>query len=291
MLRKIYSKRFSNIRFLMPFYDGTDSDVIPVYESSHQFQGYLIQAYEKLKDIPCSHYLFVADDLIINPDFDELNFLCRTNMHSKKFLSPGLSSLNSPNRFKWYWTAGSSKPFYNGSTSYKNSLYTYDEAMSKFNDFFGVKYKEVYGDDFFGSPDQPGFNLLGRWKDPESFYKVLNSFIATNNNSRKIPYPMAGGYSDIFCIDKESLFAFSKLCGIFSAMNMFVEIAIPTAAVLTFKRAEVAFFPKDSRLVFWGNDRVAFENKYDKDFSRLYNEWDKKICFVHPVKLSQWKMI
>ena len=70
LLRKIYGERFSEIRFLMPFYDGADADVIPVYESSWQFQGYLIQAYEKLKDIPCTHYLFIGDDLIINPTFD-----------------------------------------------------------------------------------------------------------------------------------------------------------------------------------------------------------------------------
>jgi len=291
LLRKIYGKRFFNIRFLMPFYDGSENDVIPVYESSYQFQGYLIQAYEKLKDIPCSHYLFIADDLIINPDFDEVNFLSRTNIHSKKFLSSGFSPLNIPNRFRWYWIADSSKPFYSVSTSYKNFLYTYDEAIAKFNDFFGVKYKEVYGDEFFGSPNQPGSNLLGRWNNAEEFSNIINRFLSANKNSRKIPYPMAVGSADIFCIKKESLFEFSRLCGIFSAMNMFVEIAIPTAAVLTFKKDEVAFFPKGSGRMFWNNDRVAFENKYDKDFMRLYNEWDKKIYFVHPVKLSTWKMI
>lgn len=74
LLRQIYGKRFSNIRFLVPFYDGADSDVIPIYESSYQFQGYFIQAYEKLNNLQCSHYLFIGDDLIIHPQFDEYNF-------------------------------------------------------------------------------------------------------------------------------------------------------------------------------------------------------------------------
>ncbi|MBQ4494506.1 MAG: hypothetical protein II968_01940 [Selenomonadaceae bacterium] len=87
LLRKIYGKRFSEIRFLMPFYDGSDADVIPVYESSYQFQGFLIQAYEKLKNIPCTHYLFVADDLILHPDLNETNFATQTNIQNKKFLS------------------------------------------------------------------------------------------------------------------------------------------------------------------------------------------------------------
>ena len=292
LLRKIYGERFSNIRFLMPFYDGTDADVIPVYESSHQFQGYFIQAYEKLKDIPCSHYLFIGDDLIIHPYFNEINFTTQLNLHDKKFLGLPFTPLNSPNKFRWYWTAGSSKPFYNDSTSWKDSLYSYDEAIAKFNEFFGVKYKEVYEADFFGNPNEPGSTVLGSWRKPEGFLNVVNYFVMTNRNSLKIPYPMAGDgvCSDIFCIAKESLFEFSRLCGIFSAMNLFVEIATPTATVLTFKREEVLFFPKDFGLILWGNDRTAFENIYNNDFARLYNEWREDLLFIHPVKLSRWKV-
>ena len=73
-------------------------------------------------------------------------------------------------------------------------------------------------------------------------------------------------------------------------MNMFAEIAIPTAAVLTFARNEVEFFPPNSRKVFWGNDRIAFEEKYNRDFDRLYENWDSSVAYVHPVKLSKWAM-
>ena len=295
LLRKIYGERFSEIRFLMPFYDGADADVIPVYESSWQFQGYLIQAYEKLKDIPCSHYLFIADDLIINPTFDEKNFVEQSTMHDNKFICIRFTPLNSPNKFKWWWTESfSSKPFFDRSTTWQGSLYTYDEAMAKFNDFFGAKYKEVYDEAFFGDPNVPGRNLLHTWKNAEEFSRVVEEFKKSNGNTLHVPYPMAsqGGVGDVFCIEKESLFEFSRLCGIFSAMNMFVEIAIPTAAVLTFKRSDVAFFPGGVlRFYFRTVDLKAFEEKYDMDFGRLYNEWDKKLFFVHPVKLSRWKNI
>lgn len=292
LLRKIYGERFSEIRFLMPFYDGADADVIPVYESSWQFQGYLIQAYEKLKDISCTHYLFIGDDLIINPTFDEKNFVELSTMHDKKFLSCGFWLMNCPNNFKWWWPSDSSKPFYQHHTSYRDFICSYDEAMTKFNDFFGEKYKETYDEEFFGDPNVPGRNLLYIWNNAEEFHHAVNEFKKSNGNSFKIPYPMACGYSDIFCIDKESLFEFSRLCGIFSAMNMFVEIAIPTAAVLTFKRNDVAFFSKEVIQAIWGgNNRKAFAEKYNADFSRLYSEWDEKIFFVHPVKLSGWKNI
>ena len=303
LLRKIYGSRFSNIRFLMPFYDGADSDVIPVYESSYQFQGYLIQAYEKLKDIPCSHYLFISDDLIINPAFDETNFVNRAKMYDKKFWITNFAPLNSPNMFRWTRVATSSTPFYNVATQWKDSIYTYDEAMAKFNEFFGAKYKEFYDEEFFGDPNKPGSNSIGGWNNSEVFFNVVNYFIMTNGNSLHIPYPMARGYSDIFCIAKGSLFEFSRLCGIFSAMNMFVEIAIPTAAVLTYKKGDVKLLKNEahpryikvlsleSGLILWGNDRDVFESKYDRDFSKLVKVWGEELLCIHPIKLSGWKNI
>ena len=292
LLRKIYGERFSDIRFLMPFYDGADDDVIPVYESSYQFQGYFIQAYDKLKDISCTHYLFIGDDMIIRSDLDETNFVGRTNMHGKKLLGKKFSPLNSPNRFKWFWTAGTSRSFYNAAVSWKESLYSYDEALTRFNDFFGAKYKEVYDEAFFGNPDEPGSTILGDWKNAKGFLNILNYFIATNGNTLHIPYPMASGAccGDIFCIDKGNLFEFSRLCGIFSGMNLFVEIAIPTSVVLTFKRDEVVFLSEESMLILWAG-RDDFENKYDRDFGKLLDEWDEKLLCIHPVKLSRWKNV
>lgn len=37
-VKQIYAKRFSYIYHVMPFYDGNDLDVIPVFESSYCFQ-------------------------------------------------------------------------------------------------------------------------------------------------------------------------------------------------------------------------------------------------------------
>lgn len=303
LLRKIYGKRFSYIRFLMPFYDGADDDVIPVYESSFQFQGYLIQAYDKLKDIPCSHYLFIGDDLIINPAFDETNFVGRIKMYDKKFLITNFTPLNSPNMFRWSQVATSSKPFFDRSTEWKDSLYTYDEAMSKFEDFFGMEYKEIYDEAFFGDPNKPGKNSLCKWTDAESFANGVKKFEKSNGGSFKIPYPMARSYSDIFCIDKGSLFEFARLCGVLSGMNMFCEIAIGTAVVLTYKRDDVKllknasvynyieFLSIESALILWGKEKVTFENKYDRDFSKLLKDWGENLLCIHPVKLSRWKNV
>ena len=170
-------------------------------------------------------------------------------------------------------------------------MYNYDEALKKFEEFFQKKYPENYTKDFFGDPNEPGGNLIGSWNNADGFYNVAKRFLIFENiNSYHIPYPMARGMSDIFCIDKKSLFEFSRLCGIFSAMNLFVEIAIPTAVVLMFRRDEVIFFPDEGISFLWNEERTKLEDFYNHDFNRLYKEWDSSKFFVHPIKLSRWKV-
>ena len=51
---------------IMPFYDGKKESVLPVYESSYQFSGYISQAKIQLdcRGISFEHYFFVADEII-----------------------------------------------------------------------------------------------------------------------------------------------------------------------------------------------------------------------------------
>ena len=70
-LREIYGDRFSTIRYLSPFSTyNDDQEVIPVYETSINFQGYIAQSLRFLPN-DCDYYIFCADDLLLNPDFNE----------------------------------------------------------------------------------------------------------------------------------------------------------------------------------------------------------------------------
>jgi hypothetical protein len=74
VLERIYGNRFSHIFHLMPFYTGEKPNVIPVYENSYYFQGYIAQAFRAFYREDFTHYFFVADDLILNPAVNERNF-------------------------------------------------------------------------------------------------------------------------------------------------------------------------------------------------------------------------
>ena len=55
-----------------------DDEVIPIYETSINFQGYIAQSYSHFTK-NCDYYIFCADDLLLNPDFNENNIIERLN--------------------------------------------------------------------------------------------------------------------------------------------------------------------------------------------------------------------
>ena len=74
ILEKIYSHRFSNIFHLVPFYEGEKENVIPVYENSFYFEGYIAQGFKFFFNKKFKHYIFLADDLVIHPKINQNNY-------------------------------------------------------------------------------------------------------------------------------------------------------------------------------------------------------------------------
>jgi len=281
-LRRLYFERFSQIRFLMPFYDGTDEDVIPVYEHSFQFNGYLIQAYDKLKEIDADYFYFVADDIYLNSSINEQNILEILNLgNSKKAYFYECTPLNDAQNISWLWSMDSSEPFYIPHLNWRELLPDYELAMDKFKRFFGKDYPAKYTDDFFFAEPMTE-ELINRAKQ----------FFLYNRNQLDIPYPMAKGYSDMFCINKEDLYRFSRMCGILSSMNMFVEIAIPTAVVLIWNREEIVV---QDDLPTVGIVSNVFSEEYMGEeckwqIAEIQKYMNNESLFIHPIKLSKWNV-
>jgi len=74
-LHRIYGQRFSNCYHLIPFYDGDHPNAVPIYESSYTYQGYFAQSYKYMNNEEFSHYMFIADNLILNSRLNESNIV------------------------------------------------------------------------------------------------------------------------------------------------------------------------------------------------------------------------
>lgn len=205
-LRKIYGKRFRNIRYLVPFYVGTDEEVIPVYESSYQFQGYLIQAYTKLMEVDADFYFFIADDLILNPLYNENNIMEKMNTNGMKAVTSDFHLLNDVGNFSWSHARFSSRPFFSAASQWKGSLPSYSDALKKFAFFWGRNYPEKYQDSFFAPLVNESYTHYENAKEQFKHY---------NNGTLEIPYPLAWGYSDIFGLHRDIMHDVAHTCGVF----------------------------------------------------------------------------
>lgn len=110
------------------------------------------------------------------------------------------------------------------------------------------------------------------------------------NGKLELPYPVAGSYADVLIITKETVREFCRYCGIMAAAGLFVEIAIPTALLLSSKKIVQQ---KDSRLqgtALWSaTENEAVEETYRRSLSALLTGFPEKQLFYHPIKLSKWK--
>lgn len=248
--------------------------------------GVLIQAYDKLlAQGKAEYYFFVSDDLILSPEINESNILYVLKMKNHSVFINDIQPLNSKSTFNWPHAKFSSVPFLKKRTQWKGSIPEYGLALELFRDFFAQNYKEEYENDFFGVAVQQDNLYLEN--------EEIRDFIQKNGDSLRIPYPMAYGYSDIFMIEAKKLFAIARLCGVFSAMNMFAEISLPTAIALSVSRQEVIILEETgykARCAWTDEERMFLEKEYQNRMDTLFEKWEDGILFVHPVKLSRWKL-
>ncbi len=55
-------------------------NIIPVYDDSWYFQGYVAQGFQHYYQEDAPHYIFIADDLMLNPLINENNYTEHFNL-------------------------------------------------------------------------------------------------------------------------------------------------------------------------------------------------------------------
>lgn len=289
VLEKMYSKRFSNIFFLVPFYNGNHPNVIPVYESSHYFQSFFAQGYPRFFKEDFTHYIFLGDDCILNPAINENNFLEQTGLPPGTDFIPGLMELHSLSGQPW-WHAYKGIDFYTNrkGAEIKNELPSYDEAVKRFKSH-GLDVQPVTIENIFGS-QKPASEKWWRYWLFKRYHWNFKWRRYKKNGKVELPYPIAGSYADILIITKETCHDFCRYCGIMAAAGLFVEIAIPTSLLLSARKIGQE---KDSRLkgkALWSPGEIkSVEEKYNQSLSSLLAGFPVDQLFYHPVKLSKWK--
>ena len=75
IIREIYKDRFDKVLFFMPFERMPDEDVITVYHGCYASPAYITESRHILEQVDCDVFMFVHDDVILNPKLNERNFV------------------------------------------------------------------------------------------------------------------------------------------------------------------------------------------------------------------------
>ena len=286
-ISEMYGKRFHDIFVLMPFYDGEDIEgitIIPVYESSFFFSGYFAQAI-KLIGKKYEHYVVIGDDLVLNPYINENNIIEYLNLHDGqsyiKDIRPLCNSSGvNAQRLNRYILS----PFVrNSGVEYKNILPSADEAFRYIRDKGYVVSERISFSWLIQVIKQGGIKRIGR-----SIVDTISMLIS--NKGTSLPYPLYKIYSDFFIISGRDIDKVVQYFGVFAAMGLFVEVAVPTAMVLSCNDILTEKMIDKHGVEMWEKneiDEVAKKNEYKID--KLFHNFPEDVIYYHPIKLSKWK--
>ena len=269
-IRELYAGRFSHVYHIMPFYDGNENDVIPVYESSYCFSGYISQAYTHLKHLGFTHFFVVADDMILNPSLNEHSIWEQMGIdYSDSYIDEIVCFQNGGKR---WWRriidALDYTPDQLG-VELKGILPSKEEAQRRF-DFHKLPYTPIPRKELLRNP---------RKKD---FVKMLT-------RSCELKYPLVWAYSDILLIPADVMPKFANYCGAFAATRLFVEMAIPTALILSADNIKLGNDVKLKPGAMWFEQDFKILEGYNNSLEKLFREFPEGKLYLHPIKLSKWK--
>jgi len=296
---KIYGERFSHMYHLVPVVPGfaplaheVGPNVIPVHGKSSCFQGYIAQGLRHYFREEYTHYLFIRNDVILNPALSEDNVreCLQLDEEDTAFLSD-FYALHQ--RLDWEHTPEA--------YSFKgrvDSLPTYEEALEKFS-AHGLAIKPVSFDWLLlshGYYVHPADSFLQKFVVRLWWLQIvlrrLTRLVQWPAGARKLAYPLVGGFSGMVVVPRKTIKEFTLYCEALAARNVFAEIGLPTALVLSCKKINTS---NTAHTLMRGIHRwpgYVFRSMYSKHEGRLNSlleNFPNGCLFIHPVSLSQWQ--
>ncbi len=296
-LDALYGVRFPRRTYLMPFAQSDRADVCRINETSWQFSGHVAQGAASFIDDETTHYVFISDDLILNPRFDAANVADALGLDARSGYIKSLAPLDAA-RYEWHRALPVSIALRRNGDGFdwRSELPQADDARTKFASM--------------GLADHvPRLQSLGQFRHalgkllPAAGYLAAPWAVKLYNTPSD--YPMLMGYADFFVVPASAIRKFVHYCGVFAALDIFAEVAIPTALALATDRVVTELVPgarfddpaaarQPERpwrgVEFWHPDETpAFAKRFDSRQQRLMAEFPADYLYVHPVKLSQWR--
>ena len=288
LLRKLLRPRFSDVVFIQPVVRSQDPDVFTSYRGSYNFQGLISDNLDKLISRGSSHYIFVHDDVFVNPLLNEDNIVERLGVGTNGAFITGVGPMggriNGPAYRGWNWIVGVLWKL-----AYPTNTISGSGVQSLSRDFADLagqtqQIADRYGFEFppfsYDPSSPPPFtDPFGSQAMSDELVGVIFRGLFGEGDPPSLTPPIALclGFSDFFVVDGAIMERVGHLFGVFAAANIFAEVAIPTALI------HVA-----DRLVQAHDVGVRTNWSYEPSLSveTLIEEFRTGLLLAHPVKPS-----
>lgn len=294
-LRAIYRGRFSTIRFLVPFERSTDPDVLTVYRGSFGHCAYAIEHLPALEALEVSYYVFIHDDVLLSPWMNEKNIVAHLGLVNSGDAYIGDIYPVEADVGQWgfqigsLWRIAHPRNYLSGTgvesfATVLRYLPPVGEAAERAR-ALGIPptTRLDYRPDSFQAELPLAYRYFGAQNrsDP-AFIRGLAErlFDSPAPASADIPYPLAcsGPWTDFYVVPRERLARFAHIAAILATAGLFVEMAAPTALMLT---CDVIRKATDRNLFAQWSLEAASPREA---LTTLLHE--PRLISIHPVKLS-----
>ncbi len=286
-----YGERFSCRKYIVPFAPEAQPNVIAVFENGPTFSGHIAQASHGYVADDVAHYVFLADDLILNPSLNEDNLIAALGLGRDEGY---IKSLSPADEWCYKW-ANSARGFYsmaNPGFDPVGELPPARQAEARFARMglqTGVPRPQTLR--------EVRYTL---WTLRLGLVRFAQGLAVMG---RRPAYPLLAGYSDFVVVPANAIKKFVHYCGVFAAMNMFAELAVPTALALACdsvktelklgdffadRKARVAAGTTMRGKELWNTEINEFSEPLEYSWKRLLDAFPTDRLYLHPVKLSKW---
>ena len=294
VLEEIYAARFSNRHYIMPFSRVAAPNISSVFEAGRNFSGHLAQASRDFIRPEYTHYVVVADDLLLNPALDESNLLDVLGLAADQGYIKDLTAADAL-RMTWPWASEAAMAFRRGKAGLDVAALLPNPAEAKAKlEAMGIR---------FPDPGPGGMVQAWRWYQAVGKRARASFLMGLGMRGQPSDYPFVSGDSDFLVIPAGAMQDFVRYAGALAALNIFAEIAVPTALALAcqsvrtelalnshFAAASPAHSSSGLRGVeIW--DRLDMERYgalFDGTLPEVLDRFPADWLYVHPVKLSRY---
>lgn len=292
VLGRIYAARFPDRHVLMPFASHPEPGISRVYELGRNFSGHIAQGARDFTDPRFTYYAIAADDLLLNPRLHAGNLVAELGLAPGEGYIKNLVAADAL-RDDWIWAGEAAAHF----RRYRKAVDLADllppaAAMREKWATWGLQLPRRAGGGWSGK-------LRRHWTHPrQSVWAWLEGLTMRGQSA---DYPLLSGYSDFIVVPAEAMERFAHYCGVFAALDIFAEMAVPTALALACDRVRTEL-PLGRHLHDGGSgeggmtgvelwreaDHARLAWLLDRDLDGLIEAFPSDWLYLHPVKLSRF---